>query len=132
MAANMEKHEENLLLDYEPAEEEADESPSGAEETELRFGDLNLEEEEMTSVKPGNTAIPETSGTGGACALPTTPTTTQEKEDLDPKISTMVSELVRSQVRQALEDSDTRLSAAEREILDLREEQQKDQTKLLN
>ena len=86
----------------------------------------------MTSVKPGNTAIPETSGTGGACALPTTPTITQEKEDLDPKLSTMVSELVRSQVRQALEDSDTRLGAAEREILALREEQLKDQTKLLN
>ena len=132
MAANMEKHEENLLLDYEPAEEEVEDSLSGAEETELRFGDLNLEEEEMTSVKPGNTAIPETSGTGGACALPTTPTTTQEKEDLDPKLSTMVTELVRSQVRQALEASNTRLGAAEREILTLREEQLRDQNKLLN
>ena len=132
MANTMEKHEENLL-DYEPAEEEAYESPSGAEETELRFGDLNLEEEEVTSVKLGTTANPETSGTGGACALPATPTATpQEMEDLDPKLCTMVSELVRSQVRQALEDSDTRLSAAEREILDLREEQLKDQTKLLN
>ena len=128
----MEKHEENLL-DYEPAEEEANESPSGAEETELRFGDLNLEEEEVTSVKLGTAANPETSGTGGACALPVTPTTTpQEMEDMDPKLCTMVSELVKSQVRQALEDSDTRLSAAERQILDLREEQQKDQTKLLN
>ena len=58
MAANMEKHEENLLLDYEPAEEEVEDSPSGAEETELRFGDLNLEEEEVTSVKLGNTANP--------------------------------------------------------------------------
>ena len=32
MAANMEKHEENLLLDYEPAEEEVEDSPSGAED----------------------------------------------------------------------------------------------------
>ena len=110
----MEKYEENML-DYEP-EEEANETPSGAEETGLRFGDLNLEEEEVTSVEQGATANPETSGTGGASALPTTPTTTQEMDDMDPKLSTLVSELVRRQVGQALEDSDTRLSAAEREI----------------
>ena len=54
----MEKYEENML-DYEP-EEEANETPSGAEETGLRFGDLNLEEEEVTSVEQGATANPET------------------------------------------------------------------------
>ena len=36
----MEKYEETML-DYEP-EEEANETPSGAEETELRFGDQAL------------------------------------------------------------------------------------------
>ena len=56
MSTTMEKYEESLL-DYEP-EEEANETPSGAEETELRFGDLNLEEEEATSMEQGATAIP--------------------------------------------------------------------------
>ena len=33
----MEKHEENLLLDYEPAEEEVEDSPSGAEDNWLSY-----------------------------------------------------------------------------------------------
>ena len=61
MTTAMDKYEETML-DYEP-EEEAIETTSGAEETELRFGDLNLEEEEATSMEQGATANPETPGT---------------------------------------------------------------------
>ena len=89
------------MLDYEP-EEEAIETPSGVEETKLRFGDLNLEEEEVTSVEQGATANPETSGTGGACALPVTSKPTQEMDDMDPKLSILVSQLVRRQVGKLL------------------------------
>ena len=128
MSTAMDKDAHNML-DYEP-EEDTKDTTSGAEEAELRFNDLNLEEGEVPSMDGRATANPETPCTEGACALPATPKPTQEKEDLDPQLSELVSQLVRSQVGQALEISEARLRAAESEIQGLKEEQQKDQAKL--
>ena len=120
----MDKEDHNLL-DYEP-EVVTKDTISGAEDAELRFNNLNLEEGEVPSMDEGAAANPDIPYT----ALPATPKPTQEKEDLDPKLSELVSQLVESQVGHALESSEARLRAAECEILSLREELQKDQAKL--
>ena len=124
----MDKEDHNLL-DYEPKDVTKD-TISGAEDAELRLNNLNLEEGEVPSMDEGAAANPDIPCTEGACALPATPKPTQEKEDLDPKLSELVSQLVKSQVGQALESSEARLRAAESEIQGLKEEQQKDQAKL--
>ena len=110
MSTTMDKEDHNLL-DYEPKDVTKD-TISGAEDAELRFNNLNLEEGEVPSMDEGAAANPDIPCTEGACALPATPKPTQEKEDLDPKLSELVSQLVESQVGHALESSEARPRAA--------------------
>ena len=80
MANTIEKED---YLDYEP-EDVSNDSPTGAEDTELEFSNLKLVEDEASSVETGQEANPDHPCMEGAHALPTTPGTSPQKNVLDP------------------------------------------------
>ena len=109
------------LLDFEPFEDEAKDTPTGAEDAELDLQHLTLVEDEAKSKVTESVAGSEP-GILGDSAKIKPPVALQENDLIVPQLDEYIKRLVEEKIGQNEERSEARIKDAESKILAIRDE----------